>query len=234
MTVRNRTVITDLAGCRTMGSSASTRRPLLAVGHGSRVPASAAMLRVLVANVAARLPDVDVRLGFIELSDPLLTDVLPELDDPVVVPLLLSRGTHVFRDLPAEAAAPLGPDPVLTEVLLDRIAEAGIAPSTPLVLAGTGSATPEGQQDVRSQAAMLAEHWPAGVTAAFVTAAHPTVGEATASVRAVHGVEPAVVSYFLAPGLLPDAAKAATRPLGDHPAVADLVLARYQQVLPVG
>lgn len=217
-----------------MGSSVSTRRPLLAVGHGSRLPASAAMLRVLVANVAARLPDVDVRLGFIELSDPLLTDVLPQLDDPVVVPLLLSRGTHVFRDLPAEAAAPLGPDPVLTAVLLDRIAEAGIDRSTPLVLAGTGSATAEGQQDVRSQAAMLAEHWPAGVTAAFVTAAHPTVAEATEDVRATSGVEPAVVSYFLAPGLLPDAARAATRPLGDHPAVADLVLARYQQVLPVG
>jgi sirohydrochlorin ferrochelatase len=217
-----------------MGSSTSSHRPLLAVGHGSRVPASAAMLRVLMANVAARLPDVDVRLGFIELSDPLLTDVLPGLDDPVVVPLLLSRGTHVFRDLPAEAAAPLGPDPVLTEVLLDRIAEAGIGRATPLVLAGTGSATPEGQQDVRTQAAMLAEHWPAGVTAAFVTAAHPTVAEATGAARDASGVEPAVVSYFLAPGLLPDAARAATRPLGDHPAVADLVLARYQQVLPVG
>ncbi len=217
-----------------MGSSTSSRRPLLAVGHGSRVPASAAMLRVLMANVAARLPEVEVRLGFIELSDPLLIDVLPGLDDPVVVPLLLSRGTHVFRDLPAEAAAPLGPDPVLTEVLLDRIAEAGIDPVTPLVLAGTGSATPEGQQDVRTQAAMLAARWPAGVTAAFVTAAHPTVAEAIETTRAASGVEPAVVSYFLAPGLLPDAARAATRPLGDHPAVAELVLARYQQVLPVG
>jgi sirohydrochlorin ferrochelatase len=39
-----------------------------------------------------------------------------------------------------------------------------------------------------------------------------------------------VVSYFLAPGLLPDAARAVTRPLGDHPAVADLVLTRYRQV----
>jgi len=37
------------------------------------------MLQVLVDNVAARLPGVEVRLGFIELSSPLLTDVLPEL-----------------------------------------------------------------------------------------------------------------------------------------------------------
>lgn len=192
------------------------------------------MLRVLVDNVTTRLPGVDVRLGFIELSSPLLTDVLPELDDPVVVPLLLSRGTHVVRDLPEDAARPLGPDPVLTGVLLDRIAEAGIDPARPLVLAGTGSATDEGQQDVREQAAMLEQHWPAGVTAAFVTAARPTVAEAITAVTAERGVAPAVVSYFLAPGLLPDAARADTRPLGDHPAVADLVLARYRSVAPVG
>src|ERR1700712_4619759 len=112
------------------------------------------MLRILVGNVAARLPGVEVRLGFIELSAPLLTDVLPELDDPVVVPLLLSRGTHVARDLPEGATPPLGPDPVLTAVLLDRITEAQIPSGTPLVLAGTGSATSEGQEDVCGQAAL--------------------------------------------------------------------------------
>lgn len=190
------------------------------------------MLQVLVDNVAARLPGVDVRLGFIELSSPLLTDVLPELDDPVVVPLLLSRGTHVVRDLPAEAAPPLGPDPVLTDVLLDRIAEAGIPAGTPLVLAGTGSATAEGQQDVRAQAELLEQRWVAPVLAAFVTAARPTVPEAVEELRSRTGAEPAVVSYFLAPGLLPDSARAVTRPLGDHPAVADLVLARYRQSAP--
>jgi sirohydrochlorin ferrochelatase len=188
------------------------------------------MLQVLVDNVAARLPGLDVRLGFIELSSPLLTDVLPELDDPVVVPLLLSRGTHVVRDLPEDAAPPLGPDPLLTEVLLDRIGEAGIPEGTPLVLAGTGSATTEGQADVRAQAALLEDGWNAPVIAAFVTAAGPTVPEAVAQLTVSAGRPPAVVSYFLAPGLLPDAARAVTRPLGDHPAVADLVLTRYRQV----
>jgi sirohydrochlorin ferrochelatase len=211
--------------------AAGATRPLLAVGHGSRVPASAAMLRVLVDNVSALLPGVDVRLGFIELSAPLLTDVLPELDAPVVVPLLLSRGTHIARDLPEDAAPALGPDAVLTAALLDRVVEAGIPAATPLVLAATGSATTEGQDDVRTQAAMLAGHWPAGVTAAFVTAARPTVEEAIEQVTAERGTEPAVVSYFLAPGLLPDAARAATRPLGDHPAVAGLVATRYRSAL---
>jgi sirohydrochlorin ferrochelatase len=189
------------------------------------------MLRLLVDNVAARLPGVEVRLGFIELSAPLLTDVLPELDDPVVVPLLLSRGTHVTRDLPEDATSPLGPDPVLTAVLLDRITEAQIPGGTPLVLAGTGSATSEGQDDVRTQAALLEQQWGAPVLAAFVTAARPTVTEAVAQLNEATGREPAVVSYFLAPGLLPDSAHAVTRPLGDHPSVADLVLTRYRHTL---
>src|ERR1700712_1495709 len=141
------------------------------------------MLRILVGNVAARLPDLEVRLGFIELSAPLLSDVLPELDDPVVVPLLLSRGTHVVRDLPDDAAPPLGPDPVLTGVLLDRIAEAEIPAGTPLVLAGTGSATEEGQADVRAQAALLEQRWGARVLAAFVTAARPTIAEAVSKIK---------------------------------------------------
>jgi sirohydrochlorin ferrochelatase len=192
------------------------------------------MLRVLVDNVAARQPGLDVRLGFIELSSPLLTDVLPALEDPVVVPLLLSRGTHVVRDLPEDAAPPLGPDPVLTDVLLDRITEAAIPAGTPLVLAGTGSATAEGQADVRAQAALLEQRWHAPVVAAFVTAAGPTVPEAVAELTTSAGTPPAVVSYFLAPGLLPDAARAVTRPLGDHPAVADLVLTRYRQVASAG
>lgn len=190
------------------------------------------MLRLLVENVARRLPGVDVRLGFIELSSPLLSDVLPTLDDPVVVPLLLSRGTHTMRDLPIDAAPPLGPDPVLTDVLLDRIAEAGILPGTPLVLAGTGSATVEGREDVGSQARLLEQRWGAAVQPAFVTTS-PTVEEAVTHLGDRTGAEPAVVSYFLAPGLLPDSARAMTRPLGDHPAIADLVSARYRLVVAV-
>ena len=145
-----------------------------------------------------------------------------------MVPLLLSRGTHIARDLPGDAAPPLGPDPVLTDVLLDRIAEASIPSGTPLVLAATGSATAEGRADVRAQAELLEQRWGAPVVGAFVTTS-PTIAEAVEQLRERTGSAPAVVSYFLAPGLLPDSAQAVTRPLGDHPAVADLVATRYRR-----
>ena len=60
--------------------------------------------------------------------------------------------------------------------------------------------------------------------APFAPAARPTVAEAVAAA----GDSAAVVSYFLAPGLLPNAARATTRPLADHPDVADLVIRRYR------
>lgn len=216
------------------------------VGHGSRDPGAGAILRALRDAVAQRLRGVTVVLAWIELDTPLISEVIPADADPaqmpVVVPLLLSRGTHAARDLPAGARGPLGPDPLLTTMLLDRIAQAGIAPGRPLVLAATGSTDPDGIADVQGQAQLLEDAWGAPVSAGFVTA-QPSLSEASAesskraATRAAHPAEathPAIVSYFLAPGRLPDSARADTAHLGDHPALVELVLMRYRGTAPGG
>ena len=181
-------------------------------------------------------------LAWIELDSPLISDVVPLDTDPaeapVVVPMLLSRGTHVARDLPPGARGPLGPDPLLTTMLLDRIAEAGIAPGRPLVLAATGSTDPDGIADVQQQARLLEEAWGAPVRAGFITA-HPSLAEASEMASEMAASEagnppPAIVSYFLAPGRLPDSARADTAHLGDHPALVELVLMRYRGTAPGG
>lgn len=195
------------------------------------------MLRSLRDAVAERLGGVSVVLAWIELDAPLISEVIradtAAADAPVVVPLLLSRGTHVARDLPAGARAPLGPDPLLTTMLLDRIAEAGIASGRPLVLAATGSTDPEGIADVQEQARLLEAAWGAPVKAGFITA-QPSVTEASALAAEEGNAPPAVVSYFLAPGRLPDSARADTAHLGDHPALVELVLMRYRGAAPGG
>jgi sirohydrochlorin ferrochelatase len=197
--------------------------------------------------VAARLAPAQVTLAWIELDAPLVADLVadpqarPGTHQPaerpaIVVPLLLSRGTHVVRDLPPTAAAPLGPDPLLTRILLDRIAEAGIAAGRPLVLAATGTSHPEGVSDVAAQAAMLEAAWGAPVRAGFVTA-EPSLTSAAAAASAASaspGTKAAIVSYFLAPGRISDGAGADTAHLGDHPALVELVLARYRGAAPVG
>jgi sirohydrochlorin ferrochelatase len=217
---------------------------LVLVGHGSREPAAGEVLRKLRDAVAARLAPLSVVLAWIEFDEPLLADVLPSSSNPatapVVVPLLLARGTHALRDLPPAATGPLGPDPLLTRMLIDRIGQAGIVTGRPLVLAAAGSADPSGALDVMTQARMLESAWHAPVRAGFVTA-EPSIAAAAAAAAAAprNGPSPAqsapaIVSYFLAPGRLPDSAGAETAHLGDHPALVELVLMRYRGAEPVG
>lgn len=113
-----------------------TRPTLVAVAHGSRDPAALRTVRALLERVRARRPGLDVRLGHIELNEPLLADTLAGLrGEAVLVPLLLGRGHHVKRDLPQTlagaphlhgvVAAPLGPHPLLAATLHARLTEAG-------------------------------------------------------------------------------------------------------------
>ncbi len=218
---------------------------LILVGHGSRDPGQGEVLRALRDAVAEQLHPRRVILAWIELDAPLVTEVVAQQfspgSPPVVVPLLLSRGTHAARDLPAGARAPLGPDPILTRILLDRVHEAGITPGSPLVLAATGSTDPDGAADVQRQAELLQGVWDAPVSVGFVTGT-PSVAEAVdrATVRRKDSplqsdaMKPAVVSYFLAPGRLPDTAHADTEHLGSHPALVALVLSRYRGATPLG
>ncbi|MCT4352820.1 sirohydrochlorin chelatase [Streptomyces sp. Je 1-79] len=230
---------------------------LVAVGHGSRDPRARAALSQLVERVRELRPGLDVRLAHIELNAPLLTDVLDDLaageQDAVLVPLLFGPGYHVKHDLPGAAAAvpdgrvriaaPLGPHPLLVEALADRLAEAGwtsedsASRSTGVVLAAAGSRDPEALDAVRRIAAALGERLGGvPVVPAYASAATPTVPEALRLLAARGRHRAAVASCFTAPGLFAGRAAAhapwiAAAPLGDHPALARLVLHRYDRSL---
>lgn len=242
------------------GMTAALPRPLpaptlVAVAHGSRDPAALRTVTALLNAVRALRPDVPVRLGHIELNRPLLADTLAALrGEAVLVPLLLGRGYHVKEDLPAAAAAaphlttriaaPLGPHPLLAEALHARLREASKhRPQTPdaVVLAAAGSRDPDAAVDTAATATLLsARLGGVPVVPAYASAATPTVADAVRAL-APHGERRerrhiAVASYFTAPGRFAtqcaDAAPGiAAAPLGAHPAVARLVLHRYEQAL---
>jgi sirohydrochlorin ferrochelatase len=225
-----------------------TRLALVLVGHGSRDPRSAATLHRLAERVRAGLPNVDVRLCFLELSVPNLEHVLSALDGPVVVvPLLLGNAYHARTDLPdrvrlavaqhdrldVRIAATLGADVALLDAAARRVIR---APSCDgWILAATGSSHVPANAAVVETATKLSRRLRRPVRAGFVTAA-PEIAAAWAGLRDAGCAEIGLLPWFLAPGQLLDRAEAQASALGvttvaaalaDDPATARAVLARY-------
>ncbi|MFC8512165.1 sirohydrochlorin chelatase [Streptomyces sp. NPDC057257] len=235
------------------------RRPgppaLVVVAHGSRDPRALRTVRKLLDRVRDQRPGLPVHLGHIELNEPLLPDTLDSLGtrETVLVPLLLSRGYHIKRDIPEMAAASrararvagaLGPHPLLVDALQARLVEAGwrtrmdekTRRGSAVVLAAAGSRDPESKVDTNRTAELLAERLGVPVVPAYATTAAPTVQNAIDSLQARGFHRVAVASYFTAPGRFATecAEKApwiASAPLGTHPAMAKLLLHRYDQAL---
>ncbi|MEU0113762.1 sirohydrochlorin chelatase [Streptomyces bobili] len=236
------------------------RRPgppaLVVVAHGSRDPRALSTVGTLLDRVRDLRPGLAVRLGHIELNEPLLSDTLADLDaadtaDAVLVPLLLSRGYHVRRDIPETAAAvrvrtrvaaPLGPHPLLVETLYTRLVEAGWRTrmteaerrASAVVLAAAGSRDPDSAVDTGRTAQLLADRLGVPVLPAYASTAAPTVPAAVRALAARGRHRVAVASYFTAPGrFATESAQAApwiaAAPLGTHEAMARLVLHRYDQ-----
>lgn len=236
-----------------MTASLTSRPSLVLVAHGSRDPRALTTVHTLMERVRELRPGLSVRLGHIELNEPLLPDTLAVLGDTpaVLVPLLLSRGHHVKRDIPEAAAAvtarvqvaaPLGPHPLLVETLYARLLEAGwhttpeLRRSGAVVLAAAGSRDPDSAADTRRTAQLLADRLGVPVVPAYASAATPTVRTALRALAARGRHRVAVASCFTAPGRFSaqcaeEAPWIASAPLGAHPAMARLILRRYDQTL---
>jgi sirohydrochlorin ferrochelatase len=223
---------------------------LLAVAHGSRHPAATTTIAALVRHVERLAPVLDIQMAFVQHAEPSLAKALDTAGpDVVIVPLLLSTGYHLTTDIAGAATAidtsitasgsgprvagPLGPDPLLVTALTGRLAEAGVPDDTPVVLAAAGSTDPQAAEEVQAQANLLASELGVPVVVGYAAAGRPTVSEAVADLRAETGRPVAVATYLLAPGQFHDrlaesGADWVTAPLGDHPAVAALIIDRYR------
>ncbi|WP_165988009.1 sirohydrochlorin chelatase [Streptomyces sp. YIM 98790] len=228
-------------------TAASTGPTLVAVAHGSPDPRAQHTIRALLRRVRALRPAVRVELGHLETDRPLLADTLRGLHgETVLVPLLFGRGYHVKHDIPgvlagaghcsATVAACLGPHPLLVDALHGRLLQAGYRGGA-VVLAAAGSRDPESAAGTRYTADMLAARLGGvPVVPAYASAAAPTVPEAVSLLRAGGHREIAVASCFTAPGYFASrCAEAApgvvSAPLGAHPALARLLLHRYDQAV---
>ncbi|MEQ4717151.1 CbiX/SirB N-terminal domain-containing protein [Nonomuraea sp. B19D2] len=224
----------------------SVRPALVLAAHGTRSAAGEQTLSALAETVRRARPGQRVELSYLEISSPLLSDVLPAVPGPVVVvPLLLAGGYHAHIDLPEVIAACrpdavvahwLGPHRLLTSALARKLARAGLRATDAVILGAAGSSDPSALADVRAAAHQLAVRLARPVTAAFASAGSPSLEEAMERLGSTPAARVAIASYVLAPGFFHDrlgaaGAGLASDPLGADPDVAALIWHRYDEAL---
>jgi sirohydrochlorin ferrochelatase len=194
---------------------------LLLVGHGSRSDAGRKELLELGTLVAEATPDVDVEVGFLELTDPPAGVALDRLVERGrrrigVVPLMLNSAGHSRSDVPAVVlegrqrhphlslayGRPLGVDHALLALAHSRIAERG-GDALPLLVVARGTTEPEANADAYKVARLLAE-WtrPPFVQPAFSGLTWPSVPEGLELCRRLGAERIVAFAWYLSTGLL--------------------------------
>jgi sirohydrochlorin ferrochelatase len=212
---------------------------LIAAAHGTKSAAGLATLAVLADRLRDARPGCDVDLCYLDVLQPSLRSLLDGRPGAsVVVPMLLSTGYHVVSDIPSvtagradiQVADRLGPHPLLSTALVDRLAQVGGAGADRLALVGSGSSHPGAAADLAGAAAGLADRLQRTVVPITLDA-DPAAQIAELSRRGTV----AVATYLLAEGFFADQVRAAApglpvaAPIGAHPAVVDLVWQRYDE-----
>jgi sirohydrochlorin ferrochelatase len=214
---------------------------LVLAAHGTQSGPGAVTLIALLRAVRRLRPPLASRLCFVDVLLPSVSESLAALTGPVViVPVLLSVGAHVRVDIPRAVgrrkqvlvARHLGPDRLLSTALADQLAAArGSAPPRPVALVAAGSTDADAGGELEAAAADLAQL--TGLDVRPLTMASPLP-----SLAGLH-----VAPYLLAEGVFFDAVRAAATeagatvvgaPLGTHPAVAELILRRYDEAIAAG
>ena len=224
-------------------------RPLVLLAHGSRRPGPSCLLSRTAERVRTILPEVEVRTGYIELQPPDPATALKGLVDPVVLPFFLARGYHVLNDVPAAVerhgsgtvTGHLGVEEHLVEAVAQRLHEAsaplgGLAGLDHIVLGAAGSRQGAALEEVEAITRLLGAHLGREVTPAYLSAARPSVRDAVSTARARGARRVGVATYLLAEGrfhraLHSTGADVVAAPIGDHAAVADLVVHRYRELI---
>lgn len=218
----------------------SSEPPLVLAVHGTR-SALGTRVSMELAEAVATASGADVRLGWVDIHTPTLTDTLRELGEAIVVPAFLTGGYHVTSDIPAAitaagglaTATPLVGADVLPAVL-ERLDAVGDFDA--VVLAGAGSLRPRAIAEVRAVARELSRAVDRPALAGFVTASSPTVPEAVAELRAAGHRRIAIASYLLAPGrfseqLAEAGADVVSEPIGVHPLLVETIVDRWRTAL---
>jgi len=124
---------------------------ILLVGHGSKKEYNKDLITKTAGLIAERHPEYVVKCGFMEFNEPSITQALDlfrdeDINSIAVVPLFLARGVHIDEDIPGLLklapgqkkgkfdlrgreiplvyADPIGPNPLLADLMAENARQA--------------------------------------------------------------------------------------------------------------
>jgi sirohydrochlorin cobalto/nickelchelatase len=123
-----------------------SRKGLLLIGHGSKMPYNKELVDLTSTLIASQYPgEYVVKSAFMNMNSPSVPETLDafrkeDIDALVVVPLFLAKGVHITKDIPPLVgleegqskgtftmngksipliyADPIGPDPLLADLMV--------------------------------------------------------------------------------------------------------------------
>ncbi len=121
------------------------KQAVILLGHGSIREQANVEVRSMWRMLAEQLPDLQISGSFVEVAEPTLEQEIGRLAEQgieriVIVPMFLTRGNHLSNGIPRileamrqryshiqiELTRHLGVDPLLAEIIKNRLREAGV------------------------------------------------------------------------------------------------------------
>ena len=121
------------------------KQAVILLGHGSIREQANVEVRNMWKMLAEQLPDLQISGFFVEVAEPTLEQEIGRLAEQgveriVIVPMFLTRGNHLSNGIPRileamrqryshiqiELTRHLGVDPLLAEIIKNRLREAGV------------------------------------------------------------------------------------------------------------
>lgn len=121
------------------------KQAVILLGHGSIREAANVEVRGMWDILAEQLPELNITGSFVEVAEPTLEQEIGRLaaegvEQIVIVPMFLTRGQHLSNGIPRiletmrkkypsieiNLTRHLGVDPLLAEIIKNRLLEAGV------------------------------------------------------------------------------------------------------------
>lgn len=121
------------------------KQAVILLGHGSIREQANVEVRSMWRMLAQQLPELQISGSFVEVAEPTLEQEIGRLaaqgvERIVIVPMFLTRGNHLSNGIPRildamreryshiqiELTRHLGVDPLLAEIIKNRLREAGV------------------------------------------------------------------------------------------------------------